>query len=344
MWKLSEISLIFILAALVDYLVADPQKWLHPVQVIGWFITKFSNWLIAQEFTAQSGDSQALNFKSRERLTPNQQRAWGVILGITVIVETGLCSWLLIYLTGLLNVWLKMIVEIVLLASCFATRSLNQAAIAVIEPLQANNLSLARTQLSQYVGRDTEKLSQPDILRAVVETVAENTTDGVTAPLFYALVGSIIPGLGPVPLAMAYKAASTLDSMIGYRRLPYLYIGWFSAKLEDILTWVPCRLTVVTLAIISGKPRRVWEICRRDAPLDPSPNSGWSESVYAAILGVQLGGMNTYKGVKVSKPLLGDAVQMIEIKTVFDALQLTRICFLTWLGVYLLTGQFILLL
>ena len=111
-----------------------------------------------------------------------------------------------------------------------------------------------------------QNLSEAEILRAVLETVTENATDGVMAPLFYAIVGAFIPVIGAVPLALAYKASSTLDSMVGYREAPYTYIGWFSARLEDCLTWLPCRLTVITLALLSGKP------CKCLANLSPRCN------------------------------------------------------------------------
>jgi len=137
-------------------------------------------------------------------------------------------------------------------------------------------------------------------------------------------------------LAMAYKAASTLDSTVGYKEAPYTDLGWFSAKLEDVLTWIPCRLTVITLALISGKPIYIWQICQRDAVKDASPNSGWSECAYAAILGVQLGGTNSYRGVLKHKPLLGEPIHPIAAQHICQALQLTRYCFLIWLGLSLL--------
>lgn len=155
------------------------------------------------------------------------------------------------------------------------------------------------------------------------------------APLFYAILGAFLPGVGSVPLALAYKAASTLDSMVGYREYPYIYIGWFSAKQEDILTWLPCRLLVITLAILSGKPLSVWRICQRDAIKDSSPNSGWSECAYAAVLGVQLGGTNWYRGVAKQKPLLGDSTYPITTEKIKQATLLTRYCFLIWLTIAL---------
>ena len=229
-------------------------------------------------------------------------------------------------------------IEIVLLASCFAGRSLRVAVQDVLQSLHSQDLVTARSRLSLYVGRDTDKLSKSEILRALLETIAENTVDGVTAPLFYAILGLSIPSLGVVPLALAYKAASTLDSMVGYRHEPYTDLGWFSAQLEDRLTWIPCRLTVLTLSLLSGKPLQVLEVCRRDGVKDPSPNSGWSEAVYAAILGVQLGGKNTYQGVEKEKPLLGDPGGSISVDKINRALTLTRYCFLLWLAIAVLVS------
>ncbi|ELR96601.1 adenosylcobinamide-phosphate synthase CbiB [Gloeocapsa sp. PCC 73106] len=313
MFDIPTPALVLVLASILDYLIGDPPQLLHPVQVMGWLISTFSHWVISQQ----------KKFK----------RFWGIILSIALVVGCACLSWLLIKYVTLINPWLGIATETILLASCFAARSLKLAALEVIQPLKEGNLTLARSHLSKYVGRDTATLSEKEILRAVLETISENTTDGVTAPLFYAIVGAMIPSIGPVPLAMAYKAASTLDSMIGYRREPYTDLGWFSANLDDRLTWIPCRLTVFTLALISRKPLRVWRICQRDAHLDPSPNSGWSESVYAAILGVQLGGENRYQGVIVHKPFLGDPIYAITPDTVIQALNLTRLCFLTWLTI-----------
>ena len=183
------------------------------------------------------------------------------------------------------------------------------------------------------MGRDTETLSEPEVLRAVLETVAENTTDGVMAPLFYAIVGIAIPGVGAVPLALAYKAASTLDSMVGYREPPYTDLGWFSAHCDDVLTWLPCRCTVLTLGFISGQMQHVGSLCRRDAHKDPSPNAGWSECAYAAILGVRMGGINWYRGTVKFKPYLGNNSRPITPERIQLALRLTRNCFLLWVAI-----------
>jgi adenosylcobinamide-phosphate synthase len=311
-------AVVLIIAATLDYLIGDPWGWLHPVQVMGWFISRFSKF--------------ALTY-CHNSLT---QRLVGIVLGLILIIGSGLIGYLLIQSARLVHPLLGIILESLLLASCFAFKSLRVAAQTVLQPLTIGHVIDARSTLSHYVGRDTENLTEPEILRAILETVTENATDGVMAPLFYAIIGAFIPAVGLIPLALAYKASSTLDSMVGYREKPYTYLGWFSARLEDCLTWIPCRLTVITLALLSRKPLHIWRICQRDAVADPSPNSGWSECAYAAILDVQMGGTNWYRGMAKQKPLLGDALRPITPACIEQALQLTRYCFLLWLGIAIL--------
>jgi adenosylcobinamide-phosphate synthase len=313
-FNLVPATAVLVVAAALDYIIGDPWGWPHPVRVMGWIISHFTQFVL-KHWTSR--------FK---------RRLAGIVLGVGLIIGSGLAGWLIIQVATWVHPLVNVVLEGVLLASCFAGRSLRMAADDVLQPLSAGQLPQARSKLSQYVGRDTEKLDESEILRAVLETVTENATDGVTAPLFYAIVGALVPGVGIAPLALAYKAASTLDSMIGYRNEPYTDLGWFSAQLEDRLTWLPCRLTVITLALLSGKPQEVWHLCRRDASKDPSPNSGWSECTYAAILGVQLGGTNWYQGVAKDKPFLGDPLDPITPAKIDQALKLTRYCFLIWLG------------
>ncbi|PSO51890.1 MAG: cobalamin biosynthesis protein [Cyanobacteria bacterium QS_7_48_42] len=307
--------LVLLLAASLDYLIGDPRGWLHPVQVMGWGISSY-NYLVINRWHSHL-----------------VRRLAGIGLGVGAILGSGLVGWLILQAASGIHPWFGVGIEAILLASCFAARSLQAAAIDVLQPLSAGDVEEARSRLSQYVGRDTENLSPEDIHRAIVETIAENTTDGVTAPLFYALIGAFIPGVGSLPLALAYKAASTLDSMVGYQREPFTDLGWFSAQVEDFLTLVPCRLTVLTLSLMSGAPQQTWHLCRRDAIKDPSPNAGWSECAFAAILDVQLGGTNRYGGVVKHKPLLGEPTHPITSAQVHQALGLTRNCFLIWLGI-----------
>ena len=310
----AEIILVLWLSALEDYLVGDPWGWLHPVQVMGWFIQTYTK-LVLKLFSSGW-----------------QRRAAGIGLGTVTIIGSAIAGWAIVGICTQLNPIFGSIARVVLLASCFAGKSLRIAVKDVLEPIEQNNLVEARSRLSQYVGRDTDNLDRREIYRALLETVAENAVDGVTAPLFYAIAGSFTP-IGAVPVALAYKAASTLDSMVGYLREPYKDLGWFSAQFEDFLTWSPCRLTVLTLSILSGKPGEIWQICRRDGTKDSSPNSGWSEAAYAAILQVRLGGKNTYQGVIKEKPLLGEPIKPISEVEIDLALTLTRYCFLSWLAI-----------
>ncbi|MBW4664778.1 MAG: adenosylcobinamide-phosphate synthase CbiB [Chroococcus sp. CMT-3BRIN-NPC107] len=314
-WQLvaNQSTLALVVAAVLDYLIGDPWSWLHPVQVMGWVINRFIG---------------LLGFKECDR--PLLQHCCGTFLGLSLIIGSGVFGWAMSSGAYLIHPLFGIVTESIIVASCLALNSLQKAADTVLQVLAAGNLAQARQSLSLYVGRDTQSLTEAEILRAVMETVTENATDGVMAPLFYAIVGAFTP-LGSAALALAYKAASTLDSTIGYIEAPYTYIGWFSAKIEDYLTWLPCRLTVVTLALLSSKPRKVWQICFRDGVKDASPNSGWSEGAYAAVLGVQVGGTNWYRGVAKPKPLIGDAVYPITSERIYQALQLTQYCFFTWL-------------
>ncbi len=304
-------------AAILDYLIGDPPQWLHPVQVMGWIINGYCRLIWARN------------------LGVTGEKIAGILLFFLMVIMTISIVIILIFITQVWHQNVAIILQIILLASCFAGRSLHRAAMEVLAPLSAGNLPQARQVLSQYVGRDTEQLTAPEILRAVLETVSENATDGVMAPLFYALLGGML-AQSPAVWALGYKAVSTLDSMVGYRTSPYTHLGWASARMDDVLTWLPCRLVVLTIGLLSGKPGYVWRICRRDAPFDPSPNSGWSECCYAAALGVQLGGVNTYRGVVKIKPKLGDNHQEITPVVIRRALNLTRWCFLMWLGLGLL--------
>ncbi len=302
------------LAAGLDFILGDPWHWVHPVQVMGWAIKRYET-LVWQA-----------------QLTPAQQRLAGILLGCGLPCLSGAIAGGVVWLAG--SQWppLGLTLGVILLASCWAGRSLRDAAEDVLQPLEQGKLVRARDRLRLYVGRDTEQLDNDDVLRAVAETISENATDGVLAPLFYGLLGlAITPAMG-VAIAIAYKALSTLDSMVGYRTAPYTDLGWFSAKAEDIATWLPCRLTVLTLAALSGQPQRVLQLCRRDAPADPSPNAGWSECAYAAALGIQLGGVNVYRGQVRVKPRLGDRDRPITPTTIRQGLRFTRWACLLWLA------------
>jgi adenosylcobinamide-phosphate synthase len=318
------------LAAVIDWRIGDPWTWPHPVQGIG----------------------AAIDFYVRLCLGPGRDRrrspAVELVLGVGLLILTlglsGAIAGAWVWAWRSLHPILGMVAEAIAIAAGFAGRSLRDAALDVLTPLTAPNkdVATARSHLARYVGRDTGHLDETEILRAIAETVAENSVDGVLAPLFWTLIGAAIwPSGGGAIALWIYKAASTLDSTVGYRRAPYLYLGRASARTEDVLTWVPCRLAVAAIALLSSRPRQVIALCRRDAIADPSPNSGWSECAYAAALGIQLGGDNYYGGQLIPKPRLGEPTRSPSPAVLLEALALTRSAFL-WgliLGLLGLAGR-----
>ncbi len=198
---------------------------------------------------------------------------------------------------------------------------------AVSHELKSGNLSGARQAVARIVGRDTEILPESEIVRATVETVAESASDGVIAPLVYLT-------LGGAPLALAYKAVNTLDSMVGHRDARYEYLGWASARFDDLANWIPARLTAGTIAIAAGcttgQWRRViesWRICLRDGHQHPSPNSGRPEAALAGALGVQLGGVNYYDGVPQERPHMGGDRRVLIPKDIDAALRILMVSY-----------------
>ena len=206
--RLHPERVVLLLAATLDYVVGDPWGWPHPVQAMGKVIASYSRWAINSAFA------------------PAVMKVAGFGLALLLIGSTILVSAAGLTLLAQLSPLAKGLADIVLLASCFAGRSLRKAAEDVLSALKP-----ARVQLARYVGRDTQTLSEPEIRRAVLETVSENAIDGVLSPLFYAIVGSWFGYAAPA--ALAYKAASTLDSMVGEREAPYTDLCWFSARLDD---------------------------------------------------------------------------------------------------------------
>jgi len=320
------------LACGLDRLIGDPAGWLHPVQVMGLMIS-----LLRGRAEAWAGD-----------------QAWTLRLGggaITLLLvgASGGVGWAVEMLAwrwpllGLPLLWLG-------LASCLAGRSLELAVRGVLEALAAgdDDLELARGRLAWIVGRDVEGLGQSEILRAAAETAAENGVDGLFGPLFWMLVGAALGSWhpwdrlhlpGPLSLALAYKAASTLDSMLGYRRGRLEWLGTAGARLDDLLTWLPCRLVAFSIPLVSRRPLQLFRQCalaRREGRFDPSPNAGLSQAAYAQAAEVQLGGLNRYGGEERAKPILGAAFPPADRSAVERILQLSRRLEVLWLTVSML--------
>ncbi|MCP4451648.1 MAG: cobalamin biosynthesis protein CobD, partial [Planctomycetes bacterium] len=203
-----------------------------------------------------------------------------------------------------------------------AARDLADHAMQVYRALMGGSLVEARQAVSLIVGRDTATLSEPEVIRATIETVAESSSDGVIAPLLYLALG------GP-PLALAYKAVNTLDSMIGHRMAPYRHFGWASARLDDLLNWIPARLSglciVLAAGIRLGTLNSAWKAFLRDGRKHLSPNSGWPEAAMAGALQVQVGGLNRYTGTPVERPKLGDPIKALNPSLIPMAVQVMAV-------------------
>ena len=272
-------------ACALDGLLGDPRWMPHPVRWMGACINRCES-AIRNRFT-----SGAL------------RRIAGVLLALFVPGLSFFAAWGALKLAFLVHPWFGHLVWIVLGYTTLAAKDLANHAWEVYHRLGAGALREARQAVSLMVGRDTERLTETEISRATVECVAENTSDGVVAPLFYLVIG------GP-PLALAYKAVNTLDSMIGHRDASHRDIGWASAKLDDFANLIPSRMSA-GLLIVSAHVRyaavaNAWRIYRRDCAKHASPNSGHPEAAIAGALGIRLGGPTVYKGVQVERSLIGD--------------------------------------
>ncbi|MEH6957443.1 adenosylcobinamide-phosphate synthase CbiB [Neobacillus drentensis] len=304
------------IAYLIDMFIGDPPNWPHPVRWIGKMITFFEKRL-------NKGKSKQLK---------------GVGMLLFVLLSVYIIALVLVETGYGIHPIVGVLVESIIISTTIAQKSLKRAALEVYRPLSKGGLSEARTKLSYIVGRDTESLDEGEIARGTIETVAENTSDGVTAPMFWAL-------LGGAPLAMVYRAANTCDSMVGHMNNRYIEFGWASAKWDDVMNWLPSRLTGMIM-LLGQRPdsityKKAWTILFRDAKKHPSPNSGWGEAAVAAILGIQLGGINYYQGIVSNRAKMGDPIQPIQADHIIQAnhiLSKTVLLFLLllWIGGILL--------
>lgn len=291
---------------LVDRLIGDPPNWPHPVRWIGAFI----DWL-----------------KSRLNKPPHAFRN-GFILLVAVAGLTVFISAALVWGAYSFGAAAGVLVEGLLVAAGLSRRSLKQAAHDVYAPLASGDQALAREKLSWIVGRDTAFLGEGEITRGVVETVSENTSDGVTAPMFWALLFGA-PGL------WLYKAVNTCDSMVGYKNEEFHAFGFASAKFDDVLNYIPSRITGFLIILFtknhSGRSLKkrlaVWQ---RDARKHPSPNSGWLEAATAVQLGIQLGGVNSYGGVRSIRAKMGDPLRELQANHINCAISQLNIATLSF--------------
>jgi adenosylcobinamide-phosphate synthase len=388
-------STLLVLAYLLDLIIGDPEQVPHPVRIIGWAIGKTEGFL-RRTFTAfenssgkdgnGEGEGTESDADGKERLDISlmvpplvtkgkklsvkaQEKLAGGFL--TVIIAGA--TYVLFYLLQLLLLtfqdltivyYLSFAVLVFLTSTTLATRDLLWSGQAVIEEIKKGNLEDSRIKLSMIVGRDTGSLKERGVLKGAIETLSENTSDGIVAPLFYFVIGGL-------PLAMTYKAVNTLDSMVGYKNKKYNNFGWASARLDDIVNYIPARITALLIvagsyvinilrfivfrslkryrtvqnkagqyiillldrvALLMEVPdfessSNAFRIMRRDGKKHSSPNSGFPEAAMAGALGVRLGGPSMYEGQRVYKPYIGEEKEdsvSYYVKASEDALLLTK--------------------
>lgn len=286
---------------LLDIILGDPPWFPHPVRCIGFVINRLER--VIRKYCKTSA---AL-------------KTGGVILAVVTVGSTFLMTWLVLEGCRRISPWLYFAANAVVVYFTLATRCLAYEASLIYQALKERDLVLARKRLSYIVGRDTMELCESEIARGAVETVAENTVDGVVSPLFYTFLGG--PALG-----MAYKAVNTLDSMVGYLNDKYRDLGWASARLDDAFNWLPARITAV-LMLISGmllgkNSKRGGRIMWRDRHNHKSPNGGYPEAAVAGLLGVQIGGTNYYFGEPVFKPTIGDPCTILNKEHILETIKI----------------------
>lgn len=281
-------SIILIISIALDYVLGDPPNWPHPIRFVGAVIKKYE--------------------KLIRSISWLDLKAGGFILTAATIITVIALFTVVLILAELIHPLLKIILEIYLIYSLLAAKCLEVETMKVYKALESNNIEKGRQMLSYLVGRDTTQLNTEKIIRGAVETVAENTIDGVLAPLFCLGVGLYFNV--PVQAILLYKTINTMDSMVGYMQEPYTKIGYASAKLDDIANFIPARLgsiLIILAGVVLGyNGRKGMQILIRDKKNHKSPNCGYPESAVAGLLEIQLGGTNMYFGQKVYKPTIGD--------------------------------------
>lgn len=291
-----------IIGSIVDFILGDPRELWHPVQGIGWVISRLE--------------------KILRRLFPAGRRgerwAGAVLVVLTLLVSVGVPALLLFFLS-LVHPLLSFLISCIFCWQLLAARSLRTESLKVEEALEKEGLEAGRRAVSMIVGRDTRDLTEEGVIKAAVETVAENTSDGVTAPLFYMILAGPLGGF-------AYKAVNTMDSMVGYKNEKYRYFGTCAARLDDAANFIPARLSALFMtaaAFLAGYDgKNAWRILKRDRKKHKSPNAAHTEAVMAGALDVQLAGDAWYFGKLVRKPFIGDGIRPIERQDIRRACRL----------------------
>lgn len=292
-------SIAFLAGFLLDLCLGDPHWLYHPIRLIGAWIA----WL-----------EQKLHKEETPR-NEKKERTEGTYLVFAVLLVTGLCVVGILTFAYLLHPAVGVIVESIMTYQILATKCLKVESMRVYTCLKKGDLPAARQAVSMIVGRDTVNLDETGVAKAAIETVAENTSDGVIAPMLYTAL------FGPI-LGFLYKAVNTMDSMVGYKNDKYLFFGRTAAKLDDVVNYIPARISAWLLIVAASFPgrefsgREAYRIFRRDRYQHASPNSAQTEAACAGALGIQLAGDAFYFGKKVEKPYIGDAMRPVEAEDI----------------------------
>lgn len=296
--------LIMILGYIMDLVFGDPYWFPHPVRFIGKLISK------TEKFIRKHAKSE------------KSLKYWGILMWLVPVVTTALVTALIVKIASF-NKYVEIFVSAFIIYTTLSTKCLKDEATKIYNVLETGDIKKSRVQLSYIVGRDTTNLSQSEIIRATVETVAENTVDGTISPMFYGFL------FGPVG-AMTYKAINTLDSMVGYKNDKYLNLGCVSAKLDDVANFIPARLTAIFMplgAFLCGmNGANSFKIAIRDRKNHKSPNCAFAEGAAAGAIGIQLGGTNIYFGKEVYKPTIGDKKRELEN---YDIVRMNKLMYAT---------------
>ena len=290
MFKYSLFALI--IGFIADLILGDPRGIPHPVILIG------------KEISALEKGLRYIFPKS-----PAGERLAGILLWLLVIVSAAFIPLFLLMLCYRHSVWLGLALESIMSWQILAVKSLKKESMRVYQEIKNGNIEASRHALSMIVGRDTDNLDNSAIIRGAVETISENTSDGAVAPLIFLAVGG-------APLGFFYKAVNTMDSMLGYMDMPYTNIGFFAAKADDVINYIPSRISAAIMllsgAILGMDIKNGFKIFLRDRYNHPSPNSAQTESVCAGLLGIQLGGASYYHGILHNKQHIGDSLREVQ--------------------------------
>jgi adenosylcobinamide-phosphate synthase len=300
------------IAVLLDFLIGDPYWFPHPIIYIGKLIK-----LLEEYFRKNCKSEKALKLS-------------GGIIAIVVMGVSFIIPYFILYITRDFF-WMHHGLNIIIIWTTLAARCLHKEGIKIYNSLKSGNLEDARVKLSYIVGRETSNLTESEVIRADVETIAENTADGVIAPILFAMIGG-------APLAMLYKGVNTMDSMLGYMTKKYKYIGFFPAKIDDVFNYIPARITGVIICYASpfagGNVFQSFKIMIRDRRNHKSPNCGYPEAAVAGALRIQIGGTNTYFGETSIKPMIGEHIKELSMEHIKYTIVLMYASEIICLGIY----------